>query len=237
MFHRDDAFALHANSYAHRYNCFNKLDEAIGELGPMRAKTKRLLEGAAATDEAEAIDIQQLVELEVVDSQYHFTPLTWACCAGNTKVVARILRELKDKDVYCTRQSCWRVAGECVCHHHGSHGGAQRFRQGDPKGVFHRSKHEARADLEDGSCLKRMDDVLPCSVAGDGGSKGWTALHMAASKGRLEIVQLLINAGADVDAARDDGAAAMSRARQSGHDGVVRALSEAGERPRKVPRR
>ena len=159
----------------------------------MRAKTKRLLEGAAATEEAEAVDIQQLVELEVVDSQYHFTPLTWACCAGNTKVVARILRELEDKDVYCTRQSCWRVAGECVCHHHGSHGGAQRFRQGDPKGVFHRSKHEARADLEDGSCLKRMDDVLPCSVAGDGGSKGWTALHMAASKGRLEIVQLLID--------------------------------------------
>ena len=57
---------------------------------------------------------------------------------------------------------------------------------------------------------------------------GKTALFMAAQNGHLEVVRLLIEAGADKAAAHSTGATAVFIAAQNGHLEVVRLLIEAG---------
>ena len=58
---------------------------------------------------------------------------------------------------------------------------------------------------------------------------GATALHMAAQESQLEVVQLLIESGADKDAAAtDDRATALCIAAKKGHSEVVLLLLEAG---------
>nr|BDT34765.1 ankyrin repeat domain-containing protein [Myxococcus sp. MH1] len=62
-------------------------------------------------------------------------------------------------------------------------------------------------------------------------AKGYPALHSAASEGSLELVRLLLDAGADVHAQDSDGAIALSFATaQSGDEGValVRLLIDKG---------
>jgi ankyrin repeat protein len=58
-----------------------------------------------------------------------------------------------------------------------------------------------------------------------------TALHFAAREGRLEAAQVLIDAGADVNAVDADGASPLLFAGQNGHDAVARALLAAGAEP------
>ncbi|KAJ1465229.1 ankyrin repeat-containing domain protein, partial [Baffinella frigidus] len=56
-------------------------------------------------------------------------------------------------------------------------------------------------------------------------------LLIAAAKGHQEVVQALVDAGADKEAPnkmRDDGATPLSVAAQNGHLPVVRALVDAG---------
>ena len=55
-----------------------------------------------------------------------------------------------------------------------------------------------------------------------------TALHIAAREGHLEVVRLLLQAGADKDASNGDGLTALHFAARPGHSEVVRLLLEAG---------
>jgi len=55
-----------------------------------------------------------------------------------------------------------------------------------------------------------------------------TALHFAGRAGHLESVKLLIEAGADVRAEDSDGFTPAERARDNGHDDVVKLLKAAG---------
>ena len=56
----------------------------------------------------------------------------------------------------------------------------------------------------------------------------WTGIHLAAKNGHLDIVRLLLEAGADMDAARQNGATALQQAAWNGYLNVVRFLLEAG---------
>jgi hypothetical protein len=60
------------------------------------------------------------------------------------------------------------------------------------------------------------------------GAEGWTALLFAAVRGHDEIVRLLIEAGADVDAQNLDGATPLMAAAVSGERGIVEMLVAAG---------
>ncbi|GMI14779.1 hypothetical protein TrVE_jg7335 [Triparma verrucosa] len=63
---------------------------------------------------------------------------------------------------------------------------------------------------------------VSCSKEGD---EGRTALLKAALRGHLEVVQVLVAAGADVNKARtDDGCTPLFMAAQNGHQNVVQAL-------------
>jgi len=58
---------------------------------------------------------------------------------------------------------------------------------------------------------------------------GWTALRWAAFFGHKEIVKLLIQAGADVNAKEYEyGRTALYYAREEGHEEIVQLLLEAG---------
>ncbi|MDR1303215.1 MAG: ankyrin repeat domain-containing protein [Puniceicoccales bacterium] len=61
----------------------------------------------------------------------------------------------------------------------------------------------------------------------EGPFKGYTALHLAAGKGHVEVVKLLLDAGADVNALDEEDCAALHLAAMKGHAEVVRALLRA----------
>lgn len=56
----------------------------------------------------------------------------------------------------------------------------------------------------------------------------WTPLHHAAYAGHLEIIELLLEAGADVDAPALNGGTALMRAIQSSRPACVDVLLKAG---------
>ena len=63
------------------------------------------------------------------------------------------------------------------------------------------------------------------------GSHDSTVLMKASEAGRLDLVRLLLDAGAAVDARSRDGATALMAAAQSGHTAVVAVLLNAGAEP------
>lgn len=54
--------------------------------------------------------------------------------------------------------------------------------------------------------------------------EGWTPLHYAAFEGRLELLEKLLAAGADVNAVAPNKSSALMLAARNGHVGVVRRL-------------
>jgi ankyrin repeat protein len=71
----------------------------------------------------------------------------------------------------------------------------------------------------------KVDEALPENAFGE------TALHAAAENGDVTGVQMLLAAGASVDALNEAGATALYLAAEEGHHDVVNALLEAGAKP------
>ena len=59
-------------------------------------------------------------------------------------------------------------------------------------------------------------------------TEGWTALHFATDMGHLEVVNYLIQAGADVNLHTPKGSMPLHKASQKGHVDIVTSLFVAG---------
>ncbi len=57
---------------------------------------------------------------------------------------------------------------------------------------------------------------------------GLTALIYAVSMGHVEVVQQLLQAGADVNAKEKEGRTALTLAKEKGHKEVIKMLKKAG---------
>ena len=57
---------------------------------------------------------------------------------------------------------------------------------------------------------------------------GTTALHMAANSGKKDVVQVILDAGADINMAKQDGRTALSSARASGYRDIAKILIDRG---------
>ena len=68
----------------------------------------------------------------------------------------------------------------------------------------------------------------PLNPNGRGADSDTPPVYIAAERGNLTVVRLLLEAGADVNAAKADGATALMVAAFNGHSEVVRLLLEAG---------
>ncbi|KAJ1475513.1 ankyrin repeat protein, partial [Baffinella frigidus] len=70
--------------------------------------------------------------------------------------------------------------------------------------------------------------ALGADVSAKPFSTGATPLHTASENGREEVVKVLLDAGADVEAKTTVGATPLYVAASNGHAGVVRILLNAG---------
>lgn len=59
--------------------------------------------------------------------------------------------------------------------------------------------------------------------------EGWTALMFATQEGRFEIVELLINCGAEVNAKNEDGETALTVAEKKDYSEIVQLMKETRE--------
>ena len=60
--------------------------------------------------------------------------------------------------------------------------------------------------------------------------EAWTALHWATARGHADVVALLLSHGADYSLRTQDGMTPLMLAMKEGHEKIVRALEQAGER-------
>ena len=85
------------------------------------------------------------------------------------------------------------------------------------------------------ACRDETDALKLCTLLLGAGAQpsprqqgGWTPLHQAAAHGRLDLVELLLDHGADVDATSDDGRTAQDLALAGDHHDIVERLIFAG---------
>lgn len=97
-------------------------------------------------------------------------------------------------------------------------------KQGDSCGYT--ALHAAAAAGQDYAALLLLQHGVPADAATTG--EGDTALHITTLHSHASIVQLLISAGADVDAPDADGCTALHIAAEAGDTHIVRLLLDAG---------
>ncbi|CAK9096807.1 Ankyrin-3 (ANK-3) (Ankyrin-G) [Durusdinium trenchii] len=83
------------------------------------------------------------------------------------------------------------------------------------------------------ACLSLLLEAGAKTGLEEANEEGFTALHVAAYEGDLELVGQLLEAGADQDKATNVGTTALHSATRGGHAEVVRFLLEAGAKPNK----
>ena len=71
---------------------------------------------------------------------------------------------------------------------------------------------------------RRLIDTGEANVNGDRDHDGWTALHLASSRGYLEIVELLTSSGANMNIRTSYGWTALHLASYHGHLEIVQLL-------------
>jgi ankyrin repeat protein len=83
-----------------------------------------------------------------------------------------------------------------------------------------------RGALDDARALLTADEAPPVDAPDDRNAR---ALYLAARGGHEEVVRLLLEHGADIDARNNQpGKTALVGAAEKGHEGVVRTLLELG---------
>ena len=55
---------------------------------------------------------------------------------------------------------------------------------------------------------------------------GWTALHLAANEGKIQVVEALLNAGADKAVKKKNGKTALDEAQRKNHPAIVKLLRD-----------
>jgi ankyrin repeat protein len=83
------------------------------------------------------------------------------------------------------------------------------------------------------ACLKGQAEIARKLIArgADVNKTGWTPLHYAATSGQIEIMQLLLDENAYIDAASPNGTTPLMMAARYGSDKAVRLLLDAGADP------
>ena len=85
--------------------------------------------------------------------------------------------------------------------------------------------------------MRRWPRSRPAATSTRAAADGTTALIWAAYNGDAELVERLLEAGADADAKNEFGASAISEAAIGGYTDVVAALLEGGAEPtRRTPK-
>lgn len=76
---------------------------------------------------------------------------------------------------------------------------------------------------------QKLEEIIKASPSLDLNQKdgfGYTALHLACDRGKLEIVRVLLKHGADQTVKDADGLTALELAKTCGHDQIVSALND-----------
>jgi ankyrin repeat protein len=93
---------------------------------------------------------------------------------------------------------------------------------------LHRASFQGRADVVDALLERRRASCDANSACA--GSSGLTSLHLAATRGHVDVVRALIAGGANVDVVDAQGICALAYCAVKGHAAVAKALLDANAR-------